>query len=258
MDSALQAGWADSAGLWIGFIMTLLIFSALLGDHLLARFAQHVLVGAVLGYAVIMTWQSILSSHLITTLRSDPGAAPWQWIPVTLAVIMAIAGLERIAAQGRAAGPDPAWRRILRTVGSIPALALVAVGVGVTLVGAVQGTLAPQFLHTARTGLQWGASPADFASGLLTLLLTAAALIFFVLDADRHLSNQPQWVRRLMRGWIWVGQRALWLAAGALFARLFASRLSLLIAELAHWTQVFQNTEIGRVLDSWWRIMTGA
>jgi hypothetical protein len=258
MDSALQAGWTDTAGLWLGFIFTLLILSALLGDHLLARFAQYVLVGAVLGYAVIVTWQSILSSSLIIALRSDPDAAPWNWIPVALAAIMAIAGLERIASQGRTTGPEPAWRHALRTIGSIPALALVAVAAAVALVGAVQGTLAPQFLHTARTGLEWGAPPVEFATGVLTLLLTTATLIFFVIDADRHLSRQPEWVQRLAFGWVWLGQRAVWLAAGALFARLLASRLSLFVAELAYWMQILQSSEIGQVFGSLWRMVTGA
>lgn len=258
MDSMLQPAWADAAGLWIGFIFTLLIFSALLGDHLLARLAQYVLVGVVLGYAVIVTWQSILSSPLIITLRSDPTSAPWKWLPVVLAAIMAIAGLERIFAQGRTIGPTGAWRSVLRTIGAIPALALVAVGMAVALVGGVQGTLAPQFIHTARTGLLWGAPLTDFVGGLLTLLLTTATLIFFVLDADRHLSNQPTWVQRLMRGWVWIGQRALWLAAGALFARLFASRLTLFLAELATWVPIFQSSEIGRVFESWWRMVAGA
>lgn len=257
MDSMLQAGWTDAAGLWIGFVFTLLIFSLLLGDHLLARFAQYVLVGTVLGYAVIVTWQSILSSPLITALRSDPDPAPWNWIPVGLATIMAIAGLDRIVAQGRTTEATPAWRCALRAIGSIPALTLVAVGAAVALVGAVQGTLTPQFLHTARTGLKWGTPPAEFATGVLTLLLTIATLIFFVIDADRHLPSQPGWVQRLVRGWIWLGQRALWLAAGALFARLFASRLSLFLAELAYWTQIFQSIEIGRVIESWWRMVMG-
>jgi hypothetical protein len=258
MDSAFQAEWAGAAGLWTGFVFTLLIFSALLGDHLSARFAQYVLVGAVLGYAVVVTWQSILTSNLVMSLRTEPQAAIWNWTPVALAAIMAVAGLERIFSQGRADSQRSGWQRGLRTLGSIPALALVAVGVAVALIGGVQGALAPQFLHAARSALPWGAPLATFVTGLLTLLITTAALIFFVIDADRHLANQPVWVQRLMRGWIWVGQRALWLAAGALFARLFASRLSLFVAEMAYWTQVIRTTELGQMLEGWWRMLMGA
>jgi len=257
MDSALQVEWAGAIGLWTGFIFTLLIFSALLGDHLAARFAQYVLVGAVLGYAVVITWHSIGASTLVMTLRRDPLASPWNWIPVALAAILAVAGLERVFTQGRAAPSRSRWRGGLRAIGSLPALLLVAVAAAVALIGGAQGTLAPQFFHAARTGINWDAAPADFATGLLTLLITTAALIFFVVDADRHLTHQPLWVQRLMRGWIWVGQRALWLAAGALFARLFASRLSLFVAELVHWAQVIQRSELGQALENGWRIVTG-
>lgn len=142
--------------------------------------------------------------------------------------------------------------------GAIPALALVAMGVAVAVVGAVQGTLAPQFLYAARSSLAWDSDPVAFATGVLTLLLTTAALVFFVLDADQHLAQQPGWVQRLGRGWVWIGQRAVWLAAGALFARLFAARLTLLIAELTRWIGQLQAAGIGASLADWWRMITGA
>lgn len=257
MDSVLPLEWSGVVGVWGGFIFTLLIFSALLGDHLVARFAQYVLVGAVLGYTVVITWQSILASPVIASLRSDSSASVWNWTPVALAVILAVAGLERIFEQGRAKASHRRWRTVLRTLGSIPAQLLVAVATAVALIGAVQGTLAPQFLRAAQNGFNWDASPMAFSASLLALLITIAALLFFVVDADRHLAQQPAWVQRLMRGWIWVGQRALWLAAGALFARLFASRLSLFVAELTHWTSIIQSSELGQVLENGWRIVTG-
>ena len=258
MGNVLTPEWIGMAGMWVGFGFTLLIFSALFGDHLLARFAQYVLVGAGLGYAVVVTWQSILALEFVAALRADPRAATWEWTPIVLAAILAVAGLERIFAQGR---PQPAprgWQRVLRTVGAIPALALVAMGVAVAVVGAVQGTLAPQFLYAARSSLAWDSDPVAFATGVLTLLLTTAALVFFVLDADQHLAQQPGWVQRLGRGWVWIGQRAVWLAAGALFARLFAARLTLLIAELTRWIGQLQAAGIGAALADWWRMITGA
>jgi hypothetical protein len=175
-----------------------------------------------------------------------------------LAAIMALAGLERIFAQGRGQPAPHGWRAALRTIGAIPALGLVALGVAVALVGAVQGTLAPQFLYAAQSSLTWGAAPAEFAAGLLTLLLASAALLFFVLDPAHHLANQPAWVQRLMGGWLWIGQRAVWVAAGALFARLFAARLALLITEVSGWLWRFQLTGLGELFASWWRMVTGA
>jgi len=258
MGNALTPEWISMAGMWVGFGFTLLIFSALFGDHLLARFAQYVLVGAGLGYAAVVTWQSILTLEFVTALRADPRSATWEWTPIVLAAILTVAGLERIFAQGRAQSATRGWRQALRTLGAIPALTLVALGVAVAAVGALQGTLAPQFLYAARSSLQWGSTPTVFAIGALTLLITTATLVFFVLDADQHLAHQPGWVQRLGRGWVWIGQRAIWLAAGALFARLFAARLTLFIAELTHWGGQLQAAGVGAALADWWRMITGA
>ncbi|MCS6828690.1 MAG: hypothetical protein NZ553_18925 [Caldilinea sp.] len=259
MDSLIGPEGASTAGVWIGFVFTLLIFSALLGDHLLARLAQYVLVGAVLGYAVVVTWQSILTSRLAMALRADPQGQPWSWVPVLLAIVMAVAGLERIFAQGRASsGQSGVWRRGLRALGAVPALGLVSIGAAVALVGAVQGTLAPQFFSVARNSLNWDAEGTVFLTGVLTLAITVASLLFFVVDGERHLAQQPAWAQRLMRAWLWVGQRALWVAAGALFARLLASRLSLLAAQLTHWSSALSSTPLSEMLERWWRIATGA
>ncbi len=103
-----------------------------------------------------------------------------------------------------------------------------------------------------------GAPAEVFLTGALTLLLTTAGLVFFVVDAERHLGGQPAWVQRIMHGWIWLGQRAVWLAAGAIFARLIASRLSLFIAELHYLSSTFQAAGVGESLAAWWRSMTGS
>jgi hypothetical protein len=71
-----------------------------------------------------------------------------------------------------------------------------------------------------------------FLAGVLTLLITTATLLYLYVDPARYLAGQPSYVRQLLNGWLWLGQRAIWLAAGILFARLMASRLSLLIARI--------------------------
>jgi len=257
MASTFQAEWLDMVGLWVGLVFSLLVFSAILGDHLLARLAQYVLVGAVLGYAVAVVWQSVLATNLIAVLRADPAANPWHWGPVSLALLLLIAGIDRIFTQGRRGPPAKGWRRRLRSIGALPALLLMAMALAVAGIGTVQGTLLPQFMQAARSGLPWGAPVETFVAGALMLLLTTAGLVFFVVDSDRHLGGQPVWVQHLMRGWIWLGQRALWLAAGAIFARLVASRLSLFIAELHYLSATFQATGAGESLAAWWRSITG-
>jgi hypothetical protein len=116
----------------------------------------------------------------------------------------------------------------------------------------VQGTLLPQFLSAAASGLQPEAPLGPFLTGLLTLLITAAALVYYAVDPQAHLEGQPGWVRRLVAGWIWFGQRAVWFAAGALFARLAASRTSLLIAQFEWLRATLAATELWRAVQGWW------
>jgi hypothetical protein len=74
------------------------------------------------------------------------------------------------------------------------------------------------------------AEPAVLLTGLLTLVLTSATLLHLTWEWPS--GGLPSWLRAPITLWRWIGLRALWFAAGVLFARLAASRLSLLIGWL--------------------------
>ncbi len=122
---------------------------------------------------------------------------------------------------------------------------LLGIGLGAGIMGALQGTLIPQYLRAAQIGFVPDAPGYLPLVGLLTLLLTTATLLYLYVDPARHLQQQPPAVRGLMTGWLWLGQRALWLAAGLIFARLAVSRLSLLIARASFLSDMVHNT-------AWW------
>ncbi len=248
----MQPDWVASAGVWVGLAVALLVFSAILGDHWLARLGQAILVGAGLGYAAAVTWHAVIGLTVVQGLLANPIAEPWNWIPVVLAALLVLAAGERILLQGEGGPPAGGFRRVLRWGGVVPAALLLAAGIAVVAVGAVQGTLLPQFLAAARTGIRWDAALDVFFTGLLTLVVTASALVFWGLDPQRHMDGQPSWVQRLMRAWVWFGQRAVWLAAGVLFARLAASRTSLLIAQLEFMRAAFASTELWQIIQGWW------
>ncbi len=251
----VQPDGATAAGVWVGMVVALLVFSAIIGDHWLARLGQSILVGAGLGYAAAVTWQAMLALPFVQNLRAAPSAEPWNWIPIVLALLLAVAAGERILFQGEGGPPAGGVRRLLRWGGLLPAALLVAAGSAIVAVGAVQGTLLPQFFAAARSGIRWESTLDLFLTGILTLVITASALVFFALDPQRHLASQPTWVQRLMRAWIWFGQRAVWLAAGVLFARLAASRTTLLIAYLEYLRVSWLSTGLWQTVEGWWRGM---
>ena len=247
----MQPDWVANTGMWVGLVVALLVFSAILGDHWLARLGQTILVAAGLGYAAAVTWHAMIGLPFVQGLLANPRAEPWNWIPVILGVLLVLASAERILFQGEGGPPAGGFRRVLRWGGVVPAALLLATGIAVVAVGAVQGTLLPQFLAAARMGIQWDAPLDLFFTGLLTLIITASALVFWGLDPQHHLAGQPSWVQRLMRAWVWFGQRAVWLAAGVLFARLLASRTSLLIAEFEFMRATFTSTGLWQIIQSW-------
>ena len=87
-------------------------------------------------------------------------------------------------------------------------------------------------------------------------MLTISSIFFFAVDPERHLADQPTFVRRVVNGIIWLGQRGVWLAAGVIFARLAASRASLLISQLDYFRGVLVASrpvaELGGVVAWIW------
>lgn len=236
-------------GFWTGLAMTVLIFSALLGDHAVARTGQHILVGAALGYVGVLAVQQVLRPQLLDPLLREPEPDLRRWVLLGMGVLLVVAGLERSARQGSDAPPS-AWRRALSGAGRIPVAVLLAVGIGTGLMGALQGTLLPQFLRTAQVAFDTSATPLDFLAGTLVLLITTATLIHLYGNVEQTLAEQPIAVRRLMQGWLWLGRRALWLAAGLIFARLMASRLSLLIARVDYLAATLGDSALARWMEA--------
>lgn len=248
-NSALPPLLVD-AGLWLGLLITLALFSLLLGDNALARLAQHLLVGAGLGYAALLAIQSVIGPRLLAPL------AQGQWLaagpPLLLGLLLLAAGIERIAAQGRTA-PSAAARRSLQTAGVVPLAMLLGVGIAAGLIGVAQGTLIAQTLAAVRLTFAAGRSGGAFWAGLLTLLLTTGTLLALTLDRTRLAGALPGPLTSLLRGWAWLGERALWIAAGVVLARIFASRYTLLVDRLYYLTATLQATGLWQWFAAIWQ-----
>ena len=245
--------FATNLGLWVGFIFSLLIFSALAGENALARLAQHILVGASLGYVAILVVRDVLQPRLFTPLWQDPTTHPLLWIPLILGGLLCAAGLERMLAPQKLGIIAPLWRRILFSAGLLPVALLLGVGSAVALIGEVQGTLLPQFLRAASTGLIRSASANVFLTSSLTLLLTTATLLHLSVRLEQGTIQQPGIMRRVLSAWIWLGKHALWLATGVIFARLVAARLSLLIGRLEFFLFSLNATGLWQWAETLWK-----
>lgn len=227
-DSSLIALFTTVGG-WAGFLFSLLIFSSLLGEHRLARLAQYVLVGLSMGYLGVLAIQYGIRPFFERSLVMDTGT-PWRVVTWILALLLLVAGSERILSRGREATNSA----LLRGLGVLPVGLLVGVGVAVALIGLVQVTLGPQawVLISRQSAAALASSKSTW---LLSLILSAGVLFQLTIHPERHLAWQFAPLRQLMQIWMWIGQRALWFAAGLLFARIFAARYMVLIALLEQW-----------------------
>lgn len=251
-------GLWQTAGMWIGLVVSLAIFSLILGENWLSRLAQYLLVGTGLGYAGVLAWQEVLRPRLFAPLLTGQITDWTLWAGLILGGLLWLAGVERLASDhdaspsGSAARPRPRrLRALLRGLGVMPVALGVGTALGVGVAGAWQGTLLPQVLRAISLRINGGAEVLDLLTGGLVLLLTTGALLALVFDADRYLAG-PALVRGLVKLWIWLGQRGIWLAAGVIFARLLAARFSLLIAWFYSLFIILEDTGLWRWADRVW------
>jgi len=255
----LGAGdFATILGLWVGFLFSMMIFTAITGDHALAQLAQHILVGVSLGYLAILVLRHLLQPWLFTPLLATSHVDLKLWTPLVLGVLLFVAGLDRMLAQNHAPGDQPGWgRRLLHGLGLLPTGLLLGVTLAVVLIGVVQGSLIPQFWHAAQTGLTGSAPVGLLLTHGLTLLLTTATLLHLSVGAGHQLQQQPARLRQILAGWIWLGERALWVAAGIIFARLIAARLSLLIGRLEFFLVRLNDIQLWQWAEDIWQRLVG-
>lgn len=246
----------EAAGVWVSFLLTLFIASLLVRDNAVASFAQHLLVGVTFGYAAVAAIQLVLRPRLFAPLLQGGTETIWLWAPLILGMLLLGAGIERSLRQGRMVADEPsASRRLWQVVRVIPVALLLGIAVAAGLLGVIQGTLSPLFWQAAVAGLWWSSSTSLWEGGL-ALALTIAVLMTLTFQPDRHLARLPRLFRVAALGVVWLGQRALWVAAGMLFARLFASRLSLVIERMTYLVTAMQQIGLQRWLESIWLNMT--
>ena len=250
LDSALPPVWED-AGFLIGFVLSLLILSFIIRDSWLVRAAQYLLVGVTLAYTAVLVWSNVLWPRLFAPLLTNPlpivdnsgqpSAVLWNgWLPLAVGLLLWAAGIDYLRARK---GQPQSW---LRHLAAAPLALLVGVGLGAAIAGALQGTFLPQFRRAAEVGQLLDAPPPLLLAALLTLVITGGALLHLQLGAATGDDSRfPAPLRPFLAGWAWLGERALWLTAGVIFARLFAARSTLLIARL---DALFFGQQIG---DLW-------
>ena len=118
-------------GLALGFLLTILIFSYLIGDNPFFRLAIHIFIGVSAAYVALITINNVLIPRLIIPLIN--GSRGEQLLSIIL-FIPSFFLLFKVTP--------------LRKAGSWAVAILVGIGAAAAVGGAITGTLFPQILGT--------------------------------------------------------------------------------------------------------------
>lgn len=204
----------ETLGVWIAALLTLMVFSYLLGDNPLFRLAEHLFVGTAIGYAFVVAYHSVLYPRLIQPLLTDP-LDNWLLLIPFLFALFLLAMLNR------------KWRRL----GVLPLALLLGVGAALAIGGALFGSILPQatqtFLSLNPADNGWGAAAGNF----VLVVGTLSALFYFYFSANGG-SRLGQVKLGLLNAWRGLGKWFIVAAFGAIFANTVMARISLLIGRL--------------------------
>ena len=199
----------ETAGLIIGLVLTLFIYSYLVGDNPLYRIAVHLLVGVSAAYATVVAIERIILPVIVRVINepSAPDTALWL-IPIAFSLLLLFKSIRSLS-----------W------LGNSSVGLLVTVGAAVAVVGAVAGTIIPQV--TAAAG-------ANAPNILLMALLTVSVLVYFQFSSKAQEDNSQATVAGIgSRSVRLIGQVVLLITLGAVFAGVFTTSLILLIERIS-------------------------
>jgi len=205
----------DVIQVWVAFVLTLMVFSFLLGDNPLYRLAEHIFVGTAAGYAVVVAYHSILRPRLVRPLMDDPVVHWYLFIPLLLGLLLLGKG-----------------RRNSGWIGNTSMGLLFGVGAALAIGGALLGSLAPQVAATwisvnPEVYPDW----AGFVNALLVVIGTTGAFLYFYYGEPKGNKVGRVWAG-FRRIWGKVGHWFILATLGAIFANTIVARLSLLVGRM--------------------------
>jgi len=203
---------SDQIGLWIGFILTLMVFSYLLGDNFLYRLAIYVFVGLAAGFVTMVTVQSVLLPWITTTvLSSSVPNKVLGLIPLIIGLLLLLKATQRF-----------------NRLGNLGLAFVVGIGTAVALVGAISGTLLPLANATATS-----VAP-DALNGFILVIGVVSTLIYFQYMARRIPGTAGETRRGLViRAVGAVGQGFIVVTLGALYGGAILSGLTVFSERIA-------------------------
>jgi len=213
--------------LWttVGFFLTLMILSYILGDNPLFRIATYILVGTSAGYLfTLVIYQVVIQRLIFPLIYALPTGSIVQISLTALPVIASFMLLFKLISGN------------LSAVGSLPLAYTVGVGAAVMITGTVTGTILAQAQASINL---FGSTGLLEASVVLVGTITTLAYFHFGTGS----TPTPQGAKRspLIEVLAWVGKIFIGVTLGALFAGVYLAALAALVNRLDTLRFVIEN-----------------
>lgn len=197
---------------FVGLILTLMVFSYLIGDNPLFRIAIYLFIGVASGYAAVAVWHYVLIPRLFNRL-GDLDSLALMVIPLILSISL----LAKLS-------PRISW------MGNFAMAVLVGVGAATAVGGALAGTLIPQ----AEASMEAFNAPSflGLVEGAVVLSGTVLTLAYFQFGAKRAADGS---VKRnaIVEILAWAGRIFIAVTFGVLFAGVYMAALTAMIERLS-------------------------
>ncbi len=205
----------EQIALWGGFILTLMVFSYILGDNILYRLAIYIFVGLVAGTITIVTVEGVLIPWInAAVIQGDVGAQVVGIIPLILG------GLLMLKAVGR-----------LHRLANIALAFVIGIGTAVAVIGAISGTLLPLSSATANGVAQTSAG--DLVNSFLVVVGVVCTLFYFQYAARRIPGSMMTRRGLLVRSVAAIGEGVIVVTLGALYGGAILSGLVIFSERIA-------------------------
>ncbi len=210
----------EIVGPLVAAILTLMVFSYILGDNVLFKLAAHIFVGVAVGYAIVVIWYQVFAPKFTT--GDFIGTAP--------ALFLCFLLVFKIR---------PVQNSLTSALGNVSLAFVLGVGAALAIGGALLGTLLPQILATANISLnpnhyqntQNEAGLVEWLNNIIIVLGTVGTFFYFTfaVRANGVLGGLRE---GFVRFWAGMGRLMVIFTLGALFANTVSSRVALLVSRL--------------------------
>jgi hypothetical protein len=211
----------------VAFLLTVCVFSYLIGDNPFYRLALYLFLGVASAYATVVVLQSVFIPQALALVDK---AGTGDWTTVVLLAVPWVLGLLLLLRASRSLAP----------VGNLAIAIMVGAGGALAVGGALLGTLIPQVQASWGEARGGGNALDNLLIWCPSVLGTVSVMLYFMYVGRKTPGGRGE-RHPLMRPAAWLGQGFLSVALAALYAGAVAAYLAVFVERAGFFYQALVN-----------------